>query len=84
MNAKNLIGGIFAGVAVGVAVGMLLAPESGVNTQQKLVKGLRKLGGSLKKGKEDSHQSVDDNFNTNMKEGDSGIDFNDGTRRENG
>jgi gas vesicle protein len=68
MNAKSLIGGLLAGAAVGVAVGMLLAPESGAKTQQKLVKGARKLGDSLMGTAEDSIQSLKDRFNSKVDE----------------
>lgn len=49
MNAKNLIGGLLAGAAIGVAIGMLLAPASGRETRDNLVKGSRKLTDDLKK-----------------------------------
>jgi gas vesicle protein len=68
MNAKSLIGGLLAGAAVGVAVGMLLAPDSGVKTQQKLTKGARKLGDSLMESAEDSIQSLKDRFNSKVDE----------------
>jgi gas vesicle protein len=66
MNAKSLIGGILAGAAVGVAIGMLLAPESGAKTQEKLVKGARKLGDDLMQTAEGSIQSVKDRFNSRV------------------
>jgi gas vesicle protein len=68
MNAKSLIGGLLAGAAVGVAVGMLLAPDSGAKTQQKLVKGARKLGDDLMRTAGSSFQSVKDRFNTKVDE----------------
>ena len=68
MNAKSLIGGLLAGAAVGVAVGMLLAPDSGVKTQQKLTKGARKLGDSLMGTAEESIQSLKDRFNSKVDE----------------
>ena len=68
MNAKSLIGGILAGAAVGVAIGMLLAPDSGVKTQQKLTKGARKLGDSLVGTAEESIQSLKDRFNSKVDE----------------
>ena len=68
MNAKNLIGGLLAGAAVGVAIGMLLAPDSGAKTQQKLVKGARKIGDDLMRSAEGSIQSVKDRFNTKVDE----------------
>jgi gas vesicle protein len=39
INAKSLIGGILAGAAAGVAIGILLAPASGKETRDNLVKG---------------------------------------------
>ena len=66
MNAKSLIGGLLAGAAVGVAVGMLLAPESGVKTQKKLVKGARKLGDSLLETAEESFEAVKNRYNSKV------------------
>ncbi len=63
MNSKNLIGGLLAGAAVGVAIGMLLAPASGKETQQKLVKGSNKLVDGLKGTVEDSIESLKNQFN---------------------
>jgi len=68
MNAKSLIGGILAGTAVGVAIGMLLAPQSGVKTRGKLVKGARKFGDSLMETAEGSIQSLKDRFNSKVDE----------------
>ena len=68
MNAKSLIGGMLAGVAVGVAIGMLLAPQSGVQTQKKLIRGARKFGDSLKETAEGSIQSLKDRFNSKVDE----------------
>jgi gas vesicle protein len=68
MNAKSLIGGILAGTAVGVAIGMLLAPDSGVKTQKKLIKGAKDLGNSLMGTAEGSIQSLKDTFNSKVDE----------------
>lgn len=68
MNARNLIGGLLAGAAVGVAIGMLLAPASGVKTQQKLKKGARKLGDSIMDTAEGTIQSLKDRFNSRVDE----------------
>jgi gas vesicle protein len=53
MNAKHLIGGIFAGVAVGAAIGILLAPASGTKTRMKLQDGSRKLMDELRSNVEE-------------------------------
>jgi gas vesicle protein len=63
MNSKNLIGGLLAGAAVGVAIGMLLAPASGKETQEKLVKGSNKLVDGLKGTVEDSIETLKSHFN---------------------
>jgi gas vesicle protein len=68
MNAKSLIGGLLAGAAVGVAVGMLLAPDSGAKTQEKLMRGARKLGDDLMRTAEGSIQSVKNRFNSKVDE----------------
>jgi gas vesicle protein len=68
MNAKNVIGGLLVGTAVGVAIGMLLAPASGAKTQQRLVKGARKIGDSIIGTAEDSIQSLKDRFNSKVDE----------------
>jgi gas vesicle protein len=68
MNAKNLIGGMLAGAAVGVAIGMLFAPQSGVQTQKKLVKGAKKLGDSLKQTAEESYQSMKNRVTSKISE----------------
>lgn len=66
MNAKSLIGGILAGAAVGVAIGLLLAPESGVKTQKKLMKGARQIGDDLMDAAESSIRSVKSKFNSKV------------------
>lgn len=62
MNAKSFIGGLLAGATVGVAIGVLLAPDTGVNTQQKLVKGVRKVRGAIVETAENSIHSLKDRF----------------------
>ena len=47
-TSTKIIIGALAGVAAGIAIGMLLAPEKGADTRQKLVDGYHGLGESLK------------------------------------
>lgn len=62
MNAKNLIGGLLAGAAIGVAIGILLAPESGTQTRERIAKGSRKLADSIKGSVQDSIESIKEKF----------------------
>lgn len=68
MNAKNLIGGLLAGVTVGVAIGLLLAPDSGTKTRERLIKGSRKLTDNLKGSAKDSFQFLKDSYNSVLDE----------------
>lgn len=68
INAKSLIGGILAGAAVGVAIGILLAPASGKETRDNLVKGSKKLADDLKGKFDDSLESLKSQFNYRVDE----------------
>lgn len=68
MNAKNLIGGLLAGAAIGVAIGMLLAPDTGERTREKIAKGSRKLADGVKGSVEDSIESLKQRFNGGVDE----------------
>lgn len=46
-NSKVLIG-LLAGLAAGAAIGLLLAPEKGSETRDKLSQSLKDLGDSIK------------------------------------
>lgn len=70
-NAGNVIAGVLAGLAVGTVIGILVAPDKGSNTRQKIVDGANELGkrfgdqmqelaGSARKFKRDVKQSAQD------------------------
>lgn len=70
-NAGNVIAGVLAGLAVGTVIGILVAPDKGSNTRQKIVDGANELGkrfgdqmhelaGSARKFKKDVKQSAQD------------------------
>lgn len=68
MEAKKLIGGLLAGVAVGIAIGMLLAPASGKESSEKLVKGSQKLAHKVKKGVKGYTSSLQDKYNRGVED----------------
>jgi gas vesicle protein len=68
MNAKNLIGGLLAGVAIGVAIGILLAPNSGKVTREKLSEGSRELSDRVKTSAEESLEALKGKFNSGFDE----------------
>jgi gas vesicle protein len=68
INSKSLIGGILAGAAVGIAIGILLAPASGEETRNNLVKGSKKLADDLKNKFDDSIESIKNQFNYRVEE----------------
>ena len=78
-DPKNLIGGIIAGAAIGIAVGMLLAPNDGKRTRQKLVDGSTKLKDNLVGSVNDSIEKLKEQFNTKLdqlaKEGKQKVDY---------
>jgi gas vesicle protein len=43
-NAGNVMAGLLAGLAVGTVIGILVAPDKGANTRQKIVDGANELG----------------------------------------
>ncbi len=57
-----------AGAALGVAIGMLLAPDSGVKTRERLASGARKLSDSLKNTALDSIEVLKDNVSSVLNE----------------
>lgn len=63
METKKLIGGLLAGAAIGVAVGILLAPRSGQETQNKIVKGSKRLADDLRNKVGSSVDSVKNQYN---------------------
>ena len=68
MSAKYVIGGIFTGVAIGAAIGILLAPDSGERTRNKLNKGSRKLMKQLRSNVDGSFESLKDKYNHGVDE----------------
>ena len=65
-DPKNLIGGFIAGAAVGIAIGMLLAPNEGSRTRQKLVDGSVKLKDNLVGTVNESIDKLKEQFNTRI------------------
>ena len=65
-DPKNLIGGFIAGAALGIAVGMLLAPNDGKKTRQKIVDGSVKLKDNLVGSVNESIEKLKDQFNTKI------------------
>ncbi len=65
-DPKNLIGGFIAGAAVGIAIGMLLAPNDGRRTRQKLVDGSVKLKDNLVGTVNESIDKLKEQFNTKI------------------
>lgn len=70
-NTGNVIAGVLAGLAAGTLIGVLVAPDKGVNTRQKIVDGANDLGkrfgdqvqdlaGSSRRFKRDVKQSTQD------------------------
>ncbi|TKC06086.1 YtxH domain-containing protein [Pedobacter frigoris] len=47
-NSSNILIGLLAGLAAGAALGLLIAPESGTETRDKLSRSLNDLGESIK------------------------------------
>lgn len=47
MESNNFLGGVLAGALLGVALGILLATTVTGETKQKLVKGAKKVAGSV-------------------------------------
>ena len=78
-DPKNLIGGFIAGAALGIAVGMLLAPNDGKKTRQKLVDGSAKLKDNLVGSVNESLEKLKEQFNTKIdqlaKEGKQKVDY---------
>jgi gas vesicle protein len=78
-DPKNLIGGFIAGAAVGIAIGMLLAPNEGKKTRQKIVDGSVKLKDDLVGTVNESIEKLKDQFNTKVdqmaKEGKQKVDY---------
>jgi len=78
-DPKNLIGGFIAGAAVGIAIGMLLAPNEGKKTRQKIVDGSVKLKDNLVGTVNESIEKLKDQFNTKIdqmaKEGKQKVDY---------
>ena len=78
-DPKNLIGGFIAGAAVGIAIGMLLAPNDGRKTRQKIVDGSVKLKDNLVGTVNESIEKLKDQFNTKIdqmaKEGKQKVDY---------
>jgi gas vesicle protein len=67
-NAGSVIAGVLAGLAAGTLIGILVAPDKGSNTRQKIVDGANEIGkrfgdqmqdlaGSARKFKRDVKQS---------------------------
>ncbi len=63
METKKMIGGLLAGAAIGVAVGLLLAPRSGEQTRNNLIKGSKRLADDLKNTVGDSFDSLKGKYN---------------------
>lgn len=78
-DPKNLIGGFIAGAAVGIAIGMLLAPNDGRKTRQKIVEGSTKLKDNLVGSVNESIEKLKEQFNTKIdqavKEGKQKVDY---------
>lgn len=68
METKKLIGGLLAGTAIGIAIGILLAPVSGEQTRNKMVKGSKRLANDLKNTVEESMGSLKDQYNRGVDE----------------
>jgi len=47
-NTGNILGAFFIGAGIGAIIGILLAPDKGSATREKLVKGAKDLAGNFK------------------------------------
>ena len=68
METKKLIGGLLAGTAIGIAIGILLAPGSGEQTRNNVVKGSKRLANDLKNTVEESMDSLKNQYNRSVDE----------------
>ena len=58
MKALNYIAAFIGGIALGAAAGILLAPEKGVDTRERIAEALRKRG--IKLNRKEMNALVDD------------------------
>ncbi len=58
MKALNYIVAFLGGAAIGAAAGVLLAPEKGADTRQKIAEALRKRG--IRLSKKEMNELVED------------------------
>ena len=68
METKKLIGGLLAGTAIGIAIGILLAPGSGEQTRNNVVKGSKRFANDLKNTVEESMDSLKNQYNRSVDE----------------
>ena len=68
MNTRNLILGALAGVAAGALLGILLAPDKGSMTRQKISKKSREYVDEVKEKVDDLIDDISDRF-ASVKEG---------------
>ncbi len=59
-NTSNVLIGLLAGLAAGAALGILLAPDKGSETRDKLSQSLKDLGDSIKDTAADQIQKLTD------------------------
>lgn len=57
-NTSNVLVGLLAGLAAGAALGILLAPDKGSETRDKLSQSLKDLGDSIKDTAADQIQKL--------------------------
>jgi len=69
MEIKNLVGGLLAGTAIGIAIGILLAPTSGKETRNKIVKQSRVLADDLQNALQEGTASLKNQSKTAVDKG---------------
>ncbi len=67
-NSTKVLGMLVAGAATGAAIGLLLAPDKGSETREKLYKKSNEVAGDLEKRLEEINKGIKNQIDTSRKE----------------